>query len=151
MCDELFFNQITTKRNDVIKMTTKQMIEFENVDEIVELISNRFENARMIVNDEMRNSIRDDFDERETLTFDFDEFHELIEQNLRNSIAMNIAMIIMRDDNNEFRNVFAIVDEQTFHVFNIVEIDDDTKRISQIIMRIHIDDKLNVRTINNLS
>lgn len=129
----------------------KQMIEFDNVDEIVDVIVARFANCNMRIDENTRKSIIDDINDYETLTFDFDEFHAMIEINLRNSIATNIAQMIMHDDTNEFRNVFAIVDERTFHVFNIVEINDETKRIERVIMKIVIDDKLNVREIHNLS
>ena len=119
-----------------------QTIEFDSIDEIVEIVETRFSNARVEFVESMRESLIDDLQQFDTLTFDFIEFHNVIENNLRNTIALHYAREYAKQ-NDEFENVVAIVDESTFHNFAIVSLNIET-RIAQIITMIRVNDNLTI-------
>jgi hypothetical protein len=118
-----------------------QKIEFANVDEIIEMIVSRFENAHLHVDESLRNQLRDEFNTNE-LTFDFDELHNVIEINIRTSIAMNFAMRLFMQ--HEFDHVVSIVRENTFHEFDVLRIFDDERITKIATIRVNDDLSINV-------
>ena len=119
------------------------MIEFANVDEIVEMIESRFQNANVEMIETMRESLIDTLHEMNVLTFEFQTMHDVIEQNLRATIAFHYAYEYAKQ-NDEFENVVAIVDESTFHNFAIVALNYET-RIANIITMIRVNDNLSIQ------
>lgn len=117
-----------------------QKIEFANVDEIIEMIVSRFEYAHLHVDESLRNQLRDEF--ANELTFDFDELHNVIEINIRTSIAMNFAMRLFMQ--HEFDHVVAIVRENTFHEFDVLRIFDDERITKIATIRVNDDLSINV-------
>jgi len=124
-----------------------QTIEFDNVDEIVEIVESRFANARVEFIESMRESLIDDLNSFDALIFDFDVLHETIERNLRNVVALHYAREYAKH-NDEFENVVAIVDESTFHNFAIVSLNVET-RYAQIITYIRVNDNLIIEILND--
>jgi 7-cyano-7-deazaguanine synthase in queuosine biosynthesis len=119
-----------------------QTIEFDSIDEIVEIVETRFSNARVEFIESMRESLIDDLRQFDKLTFDFIEFHNVIENNLRNVVALHYAREYAKN-NDEFENVVAIVDESTFHNFAIVSLNVET-RVAIIITMIRVNDNLTI-------
>lgn len=127
-------------------MTQTQIIEFDSIDDVVEMIESRYQNARIEFVESLRESLIDTLYEQNTLIFDFDELHDVIEQNLRQSCAMHYAREYAKQ-NDEFENVVAIVDERTYHNFVIVALNNETRHAT-IITMIRVNDNLTIEFIN---
>lgn len=102
-----------------------ETIEFESIDEIVELIKIRFENAHIEFNDDTRDSIICDFSQFDELIFNVDAFNELIECNVRVNIAHDFVMQFMQNENEFEHIVMTTYDAITFelidaHTMNVV-------------------------------
>jgi hypothetical protein len=121
----------------------KQLIEFDNVNEIVEIVESRFANANVNFIESMRDSLIVELQNFNSLQFDFDALHDVIECNLRACVAMNHAQSFIDENDDEFKNVVAIVDENSFHVFAIVALNVETRN-AIIIEMINVNDDLSI-------
>jgi hypothetical protein len=131
----------TTKRNDVIKM---HFIQFANVDELIELIETRFYYARIDIDDELMNHIYNvDENNHNALRVEFNVLHAFIETNLRQCVARHYMRELMKNHENEFINMHAFANENTFHHFDIVVIDEN-ERVSQF-AHIYVNDDATIR------
>jgi hypothetical protein len=121
-----------------------QFIEFANVDEMIELIDARFSIARIEIDDELRTHIENvAHNNANALRVEFNVLHAFIETNLRQCVARHYLRELMKNHENEFINMCAFANENTFHHFDIVVIDEN-ERVSQF-AHIYVNDDATIR------
>lgn len=133
----------TQQRNDVIQM---QFLQFANVDELIELIEIRANIARVEIDDELLNHLRD-VDEKtnhNALNVEFNVLHSFIETNLRQCVVRNYVRTYTSHHENEFKKIYMFAKTNAFDTFDIVEIDDETNAIRQIAI-VHVNNKFEIR------
>ena len=109
-------------------MTTQQFVEFDSIDDIVQIVDARFENAhhhmfeieREQMIDELNIQFENEIRNRTKLIANFDALHASIERNLRVHIAREYVYILnMQNDAN-----YAIdITDSTFHNFVVVDVE----------------------------
>lgn len=123
------------------------VIIIERVDEIIEIVETRFNNANVEFDDETRDSIirayenEIEFEHKQSRAFliSFDLLHDAIECNLRSCIATQYANEFVNKSN---ANIFAIANENTFHEFTLIHIDEFDN--SRVFCEIRVNDDLSI-------
>lgn len=122
-----------------------QFIQFANVDELIELIEIRAQNARVTIDRELIEHLHDvdENSNHNALSIEFNVLHSFIETNLRQCVVRNYVREYTSHHKNEFAQIYMFAKNNTFETFDIVEIDDDN-RIRQIAI-VHVNDKFEIR------
>lgn len=127
-----------------------QMIQFANVDDLIETFDARFANARVdfieSIREQMIYAFHEQFDNANNMYFSFDQLHHVIENALRLCVATHYAMNYAQR-NNEFAHIdaYEIAFKNDATMFAIIESNDDDT-INHI-CNVIVDDKLCIEIV----